>query len=639
MGAVSNEPFKPKVFIASSSEAQGVVDELVGLMGPEGFEPHPWDQIFGSGAYTFDALLDEVKLADAAVFIFAKDDELGFRGEATYSARDNVVLEYGLFSQGLGRDRVLILEEEGVRLPSDVLGIVTDQFPSSKMALPAALRRFVRKAKAKWADLPVKTSVGSDTVDAGLGYIETLRREQCKLEEVVEKLRRFSSESSQVDEPVELGSTSAAVSAYAEALSLVQDRFWTTTFLSSGFWTRPQGRVLDANRDMLARVHRAGGEARRLFLLDQPPNMVVDAYRVHRVLQRQLKKYDELELLAEQHRQLRRNMQSLLGQGFKVRAVFDENGVYANLPDAIVADPKDSEIAIYDDFRLDVFEGGSQGVIRGVKSYSPMVSYFDAYLREASDTFDELWAKAQPMEEFIEELQEAADLAHAQIDYESNWLAIYEYALSEEDERLKTIELARVEEVIDQATKEQGLKIRRYLDVGTCTGRYPINLRECVAADGEIVGVDEDYDCVRFAQANIERSCPDETRIHIVHQNFAARRATLKPPFDIITCMLGTLSHFGWDTKPTHDDSMQRALERMAALLAHDGLLFLGTWSEAACAKRNLLGIYRESDKERLAKWTPTLDKLDERLAEASLAVVDRAHPRRIDITWCRRAV
>jgi hypothetical protein len=38
--------------------------------------------------------------------------------------------------------------------------------------------------------------------------------------------------------------------------------------------------------------------------------------------------------------------------------------------------------------------------------------------------------------------------------YESNWLAIYEYALAEEDERLKTIELARVEEVLREEVKE-----------------------------------------------------------------------------------------------------------------------------------------------------------------------------------------
>jgi predicted O-methyltransferase YrrM len=139
--------------------------------------------------------------------------------------------------------------------------------------------------------------------------------------------------------------------------------------------------------------------------------------------------------------------------------------------------------------------------------------YFPAYLRAATGYFEELWDKADPISEFLEDLQDAVDYAKSKIDYESNWLAIYEYALPQEDEGLKTIELARVEEVLREETREQNVEITRYLDVGTCTGRYPIQLRSWVAPNGKILGVDQDYDCIRFANANMERKCPDERRI------------------------------------------------------------------------------------------------------------------------------
>ena len=89
------------------------------------------------------------------------------------------------------------------------------------------------------------------------------------------------------------------------------------------------------------------------------------------------------------------------------------------------------------------------------------------------------------MAEFIDDLQDAVDYARSKIDYESNRLAIYEYALPQDDEKLKTIELARVEEVLREEVKEREVEIRRYLDIGTRTGRYLIQLRSSGDAERE----------------------------------------------------------------------------------------------------------------------------------------------------------
>lgn len=62
----------------------------------------------------------------AAVCLFTADDEGKAKKETTYRsrARQNVVFEAGYFAGKLGRNRVVILADEHVELPSDMQGIV-----------------------------------------------------------------------------------------------------------------------------------------------------------------------------------------------------------------------------------------------------------------------------------------------------------------------------------------------------------------------------------------------------------------------------------------------------------------------------------------------------------------------------------
>src|SRR5712691_7001004 len=182
-------------------------------------------------------------------------------------------------------------------------------------------------------------------------------------------------------------------------------------------------------------------------------------------------------------------MKDLGHDGCDVRAVYDHEDAYRELPKDMAFDPEDSELAIYDDFRVDVFSGGKVGIINTVKCFSPAMRFFSVYLRQAVRYFDELWAIAHPIENFLKRIEEAIEDASARIDYESNWLAMYEFALPREDENLKTIELARVSEQLKD--EERWGQVKRFLDVGTCTGRYIIHLRDAVKADGQIFGIDE----------------------------------------------------------------------------------------------------------------------------------------------------
>src|SRR5947199_3328743 len=96
----------------------------------------------------------------------------------------------------------------------------------------------------------------------------------------------------------------------------------------------------------------------------------------------------------------------------------------------------------------------------------------------------------------------------------------------------------RVAQVESAAMAEGTAKPCRVLklDVGTCTARYLMALRDAIRPDGEILGIDVDLDCVRFARWNLRQQCADDARLHVERQDFCAEEFAPKVPFDLITC-------------------------------------------------------------------------------------------------------
>ena len=62
---------------------------------------------------------------DAAICLFTADDVGGLATSEKRDkrARQNVILETGFFIGKLGRDRVIIIKEDGVEIPSDLAGV------------------------------------------------------------------------------------------------------------------------------------------------------------------------------------------------------------------------------------------------------------------------------------------------------------------------------------------------------------------------------------------------------------------------------------------------------------------------------------------------------------------------------------
>ncbi len=79
-----------------------------------------------SSSNTIIEKIEKYGNVSGAICLFTADDTAkdGNGGEERYRARQNVVFEAGYFMGKLGRDRVVIIAEDGVELPGDLNGVV-----------------------------------------------------------------------------------------------------------------------------------------------------------------------------------------------------------------------------------------------------------------------------------------------------------------------------------------------------------------------------------------------------------------------------------------------------------------------------------------------------------------------------------
>lgn len=125
---------KPRVFVGSSGEAldisYAVQEELA-----RDFDVTVWNQgVFQLSHDALDSLLLALDSSDAGVFVLMPDDVTESRGKSELAVRDNVIFELGMFIGRLGRDRTFMLlpSTPGIRLPSDLAGIITARYDAER---------------------------------------------------------------------------------------------------------------------------------------------------------------------------------------------------------------------------------------------------------------------------------------------------------------------------------------------------------------------------------------------------------------------------------------------------------------------------------------------------------------------------
>lgn len=110
---------KSKVFIVHGHNAELKL-EVARLMEKVGVEPIILSEQPNCGS-TIIEKIEKNSDVGAAICLFTADDECK---NGTKRARQNVVLETGYFWGKLGRDKMVILADKGVELPSDMQGVV-----------------------------------------------------------------------------------------------------------------------------------------------------------------------------------------------------------------------------------------------------------------------------------------------------------------------------------------------------------------------------------------------------------------------------------------------------------------------------------------------------------------------------------
>jgi SAM-dependent methyltransferase len=617
------------VFVASTKEAMDstwLVQslQLVEKKLKDTVTLRPWTSAFDPGDMTGEALIAHAKTIGAAVVVLTGDDETESRGEGYASPRDNLIFEAGIFISQLGLGRVLLLREEGAKVPSDLLGVTLEMFDGPdengrmtdvKMrSLAIAISEFIERA-VREADLVEDTAVSR-------AVKTTLERAEASIEQVRDVIagRSLPAEGVKLPDPT---------NAYLDGVKEVRESFMTTTYLDSKFWTLKEIEAVEANQYLIERLEE-GGSARRLIVLSRSIDRELKSQRDQRRSLRS-RQSATVEQMDREFGAFYNDNAKLVEEGFEVKVVFDYDGAYEELPDEMNFKAGEDELALFDDERIDIYSGFTKK--RGLPSarmFTDVTGGFAWIQARTRDYFDALWNSDQAVDflAFGKELNGIIEDCKYEIDYEKNWLLRYDRDADEGDARLKSEEMEWVLGVLGTRTMVGGL---RHLDFGTCTARYIRALRE--QFDVKLsVGVDVDQDCLDHCRDLLEDL--DSSSVEILDADIRKDDELPRERFDVITCMMGTLCHLrrAPANGGLYDDPWQAGLRNLATRLADSGDAFVGIWDvddEDDASAGPLLSIYPDRSSEILLRQSPPQEEFERRLRQAELRWVSHKVVRR----------
>jgi hypothetical protein len=109
------------LFLAYSSKARATANDILKFLGSRGVAVCDWELDFAAGATILDEIREASRHCLGAIMLLTRDDNL--MGEENFAApRDNVIFEMGMFMEAKGRERVLVIREDGAKMPADIGG-------------------------------------------------------------------------------------------------------------------------------------------------------------------------------------------------------------------------------------------------------------------------------------------------------------------------------------------------------------------------------------------------------------------------------------------------------------------------------------------------------------------------------------
>jgi Predicted nucleotide-binding protein containing TIR-like domain len=111
-----------QVFLGYSGAAKETANSLVAfLTGRLNLRVKEYRANFLQGGTILDEIENAVNTCQCGIFLFSADDPLEI-SENQASPRDNVIFEAGYFMRAKGKEKILIIREEGTKMPADIGG-------------------------------------------------------------------------------------------------------------------------------------------------------------------------------------------------------------------------------------------------------------------------------------------------------------------------------------------------------------------------------------------------------------------------------------------------------------------------------------------------------------------------------------
>lgn len=603
-----------KVFIISSYKIKdkGHIEVISQTLKKEGYEPHPWYTELRTGAIVLDEVKKAIQDNDFVIVYFSRDRQYVDDGEHKFKfgAAPNVILEYGMSLIAMDLSRIRIIEDgSDLEIPSDVHGILRNNILGSDAE---KLTEQIKTIAREWRSIPSKKDL--------YGVTEPIIKYRSELNRILSQITNYNSspiKDLKVDD-------SLLVSLYTHALDKVISRFWTTTYIKSGFWKTGHGKVLLANEKMVDRFAKNFNAElsiaddtpplRRIYLIPKPINeFLKDVGREIDGLNAQDKREGDLEW----HVNLKSAYRRFEKISFCEMRYLYVGSTFDNYYSGDLLKKDDTEIAIYDDFRVDYFGGAKDGHISSLRMYTPALKeQFEEKLHFLESYHQELWDKAKPINVLLDKLQKKVNYHFKKIDYSVPKLIRFDRNFDAADKRVKRLEYNTTIDFLEY--NNLFLIIKDYLDIGTCTCRYPLKLntefKNRNLKKPSILGIDVDPDCIQFSKLNIE-AAKDADNIEVKEIDFLDESSDLNrsnKKYQLITCMLGTVSHFGWDKNLKHEDDLQNALRNIDRLLDKNGVAIISNW--LLSGSKQMLSIYEPDEVEQLKSFTEPSFVLEDRL-------------------------
>jgi hypothetical protein len=188
---------KASVFVGSSTEGLDPA-RAIKVQLDEDADVELWNEgVFALGQGTLESMTQALNQFDFAILVMTADDSATVRGAEQSSARDNVLIEVGLFIGRLGRERtfLVVCKDDNLKIPSELAGITFATFskPSDDNWIKAvgtacSKVRNAMRAQGKAAELKRLAAVVEDQREKVDEQTHQLRQQQ----EMINQLVKYS---------------------------------------------------------------------------------------------------------------------------------------------------------------------------------------------------------------------------------------------------------------------------------------------------------------------------------------------------------------------------------------------------------------------------------------------------------------